>query len=371
MCRISIGLGFTAILSACSSTTFMKYEGEQARWPISQAALVETQGYEVPVISGWPSRPYEIVGFLEGSVTRGSGQFQGGDGYAAIGYLIGRGIRSATKADNPLAGIASEAKKQGADAVVVVRSSREFAGIWSHQSSYTTPTQIFGTATTIGSGPMATTTVSLHGGDSRTESWGSSEPRYTYSFTAIAIKYVEKFPEELFLVAGEKLRESGLISTFYSKYPNLVGREHLVGAVSAWIIAPKGEDWMQTLDTLAAKTQDAIKQESAESVTGTWFGYMTQTTVREDGVRSTFSDNVQITLTQSGEQVLGNGTLASGQSISLQANRNEGKLSGSLINTTYGLKSSFSCVVSDSQMTGDFSGEGTGRSFTGVFSLYR
>jgi hypothetical protein len=108
------------VLCACSSSDFHPYVGQQQKWPTSPGTFVDSQ-YDVPVYYGYLPRPYTVVGMMEET--------------------------SHGRHSNAIAAAAEEAKKLGADAVLVE----------SHGSS-SEPAAAFTSAsiTSIGSGATVT-----------------------------------------------------------------------------------------------------------------------------------------------------------------------------------------------------------------------
>ena len=113
---MAAGIAVTAgLLTSCATSNFTPYEGAQ-NWPVSQGALVDRK-YAVPVYYGAPPQRYIVVGSLEiGNATAGS----------------------------EVEAAADQAKKLGADAIIVL----------SHGSSYG-GTVSTGNATVYGAGNTA------------------------------------------------------------------------------------------------------------------------------------------------------------------------------------------------------------------------
>src|ERR1017187_7650360 len=199
---------FVLLCTGCASTSFSRYQGLQGTWPISQGSFVESPKHGADIIHGLPTRPYEVLGFVEGS------------GMERMNAFGGRSIWS----PDVLHSVAKKAKKQGADAVILLSSEREFAGFFNYQQSYTSPTYAFGTATTMG--PY--TTVNLQTTGANTTGWGYSTPMYERRFSAIAIRYIPAYPEPHFLVNGQQLTGAAVQEYFYTKHSELKGRELLV-----------------------------------------------------------------------------------------------------------------------------------------------
>jgi len=166
-------------------------------------------------------------------------------------------------------------------------------------------------------------------------------------------------------MTGEELREY-----FYTKNLDLKGRELLVTAVTPWVKWPQGA-LDGGLDSTASQVREAIKSESQDNMSGTWYGYITQTSQLANGSSTTGSAHIRVTFTQAQNRVVGNGNLESGETISLQGDIEGAKISGSIINIASGLQSTFSGTATGQQITGGFSGTGSGQTFNGVFTVYR
>jgi hypothetical protein len=287
-----------------------------------------------------------VLGFVEGS------------GMERRNVFGGRSIWS----PNVLHSIAKKAKQQGADAIVLLSSEREFAGFFNYQQSYTSPTYAFGTATTVG--PF--TSVNLQSSGAATTGWGYSTPMYERRFSAIAIRYIEKYPEPQFLVNGQQMTAEQLRAYYYDKNPDQKGRELLVDSVTPWIRWPQSGALDDGLESLAGQVREVMKIEGHDNMNGSWYGYVTQTTQPANGSSTTGSAHLRVTLTQTQDRIIGNGSLDSGEMISLQGDVEGTKISGSIINTTSGLQSTFTGTT-----TGEFSGAGSGQTFKGVFTAYR
>src|SRR5437773_7454574 len=94
------------LLTSCTTTNFTPYEGAQ-NWPVSQGTLVDRK-YAVPVYYGPPPQPYTVMGSLEiGNATAGTE------------------VRAA----------AIQAKKLGADAIIVLKHGSSQVGTYSTASA--------------------------------------------------------------------------------------------------------------------------------------------------------------------------------------------------------------------------------------------
>ena len=114
--KIFLILITAGLLTSCATSNFTPYEGAQ-NWPVSRGALVDRK-YAVPVYYGPPPQPYIVMGSLDiGNTTAGS----------------------------EVEAAANEAKKLGADAIIVLRHGSSYVGTYST-----------GSATAYGAGNTAT-----------------------------------------------------------------------------------------------------------------------------------------------------------------------------------------------------------------------
>lgn len=112
---ITVGL-----LTSCATSKFTPYEGAQ-NWPVSQGALVDRK-YAVPVYYGPPPQPYVVMGSL-------------GIGNATAGSEVGAA--------------ANEAKRLGADAIIVIHSGSSYAGTYTTGSATAYGSTAYGTSMSI------------------------------------------------------------------------------------------------------------------------------------------------------------------------------------------------------------------------------
>ena len=101
-------------------------------------------------------------------------------------------------------------------------------------STFTPPTYSFGNATTMGN----VTSVNLQSCEATTTSWGYTTPIYERNCRAIAIRYIEKYPETHFLINGHQMTAEQLREYYYANHPDQKGRELLVNSVTFWITRP-------------------------------------------------------------------------------------------------------------------------------------
>jgi hypothetical protein len=89
------------LLSGCAIAEFHPYAGQQQNWPTSPGAFVDSQ-YVVPTFYGYPSRPYNVIGYLD----------------ATTAPIRRFGVVSFA---------ARRAKELGADAIIVLGKGTEYA----------------------------------------------------------------------------------------------------------------------------------------------------------------------------------------------------------------------------------------------------
>lgn len=347
--RFFLVLGF--LFTGCASTSFSRFQGQQVAWPVSQSSFVESKTHGIDIIHGLPTKPYEVLGFVQGS------------GLERMNAFGGRSVFS----PDVLGAVAEVAKQNGADAIVLLSSEREFAGFFNYQQNQISPSYAFGTATTMGS----ITSMNLQSSGATATSWGYSTPMYQRHFSAIAIRYIEKYPEPHFLVDNQQMTADQLRTYYYEKNPDQKGRELLVGSATPWIKWPQSGALDDGLESLASQVREAIKAESQNGFNGMWYGYLTQTSQLANGSFVTGSAHLRVTLNQAQTRIVGNGNLDSGETISLQGDIEGAKISGSVINTTSGTQSAFAGTATTQQITGDFSGAAPNQTFRGVFTIYR
>ncbi len=103
------GLLGLLLLTGCASN-FTPYEGAQQNWPVSQGGLVNRK-YSIPIYHGPPPQPYIVMGTLS---------------------------------NDDLQDAARAARKLGADAIIVLNTSREYAGSSSSESATVIGNMVFG-----------------------------------------------------------------------------------------------------------------------------------------------------------------------------------------------------------------------------------
>lgn len=92
------------LLTGCAISDFKPYSGAQQDWPTAPGGFIESK-YAVPTYYGPPSRPYEVLGYLD--VTTAPIRRRGVVRYAA-----------------------SRAKELGGDAIVVLHEGAEYRGTY-------------------------------------------------------------------------------------------------------------------------------------------------------------------------------------------------------------------------------------------------
>src|SRR2546430_17565538 len=102
MKRLILLLGAAALLWGCETTEFLAYSGAQQNWPTAPGAMVR-QNLAVPVYYGLPPRPYTVLG----EIATPKGQTW------AWSDVQSEAMEQA----------AVEAKKRGADAIIVISAT--------------------------------------------------------------------------------------------------------------------------------------------------------------------------------------------------------------------------------------------------------
>lgn len=101
---IQIVIAFVALsLSGCSFIQFYPYEGVQKKWPTSEGSFADTGG-KVPVYIGFPPRPYTLLGMVNSNFAADAPQWAKRNQWC------------------------HQAKKFGADAVVILTQEQAYAG---------------------------------------------------------------------------------------------------------------------------------------------------------------------------------------------------------------------------------------------------
>ena len=141
------------LLSGCASAHFIQYSGAQQDWPTAPGGFVETK-YEVPAYFGPPSKPYEVLGYLD----------------ARTAPVRRRGV---------VRYAAARAKQLGGDAIIVLHEGSEYVGTYNSGSAYTS-----GSVSGYSSGN------SFYGTGNATTSYsGTSTPMFAGRASVIIIKF--------------------------------------------------------------------------------------------------------------------------------------------------------------------------------------
>jgi hypothetical protein len=111
------------LLPGCAATEFTPYQGAQEDWRTAPGTFVDSK-YSLPVYYGPPPRPYKILGYLSTGNTRTKGQ--------------------------NLAAATSAAHKAGGDAIIVMQTGSEVAGVYSTGNAFATSQPGYSTATGYG-----------------------------------------------------------------------------------------------------------------------------------------------------------------------------------------------------------------------------
>jgi hypothetical protein len=128
MKRLFLILGAAALLWGCETTEFLAYSGAQQNWPTAAGAMVDTK-LAVPVYYGLPPRPYRVLG----EIATSKGQTW------AWSDVQSEAMEQA----------ADEAKKRGADAIVVVSRDASVTGYYSTGSATVVGNTAFGSGVTM------------------------------------------------------------------------------------------------------------------------------------------------------------------------------------------------------------------------------
>jgi hypothetical protein len=116
-----------APLVACTHTEFIAYSGAQQKWPTAPGAMVR-QNLAVPVYYGLPPRPYTVLG----EIATSQGQTW------AWSDVQSEAMEQA----------AVEAKKRGADAIIVISRDASVTGYYSTGSATVVGNTAFGSGVT-------------------------------------------------------------------------------------------------------------------------------------------------------------------------------------------------------------------------------
>ncbi len=144
---------FVLMLSGCAIADFRPYSGAQQNWPTAPGAFMETNN-AVPTYFGPPSRPYEVLGYLD----------------ATTAPIRRRGV---------VRFAASRAKQSGGDAIIVLQEGSQYVGTYSSGSAYTS-----------GSANGYTSGNTFYGRGTATTSYsGNSFPMFAGRASVIVIKF--------------------------------------------------------------------------------------------------------------------------------------------------------------------------------------
>jgi hypothetical protein len=118
----------SAALVACANTEFIPYSGAQQKWPTAPGAMVSAK-LAVPVYYGLPPRPYRVLG----EIATSQGQM-----------WAWSDVQS-----EAMEGAAVEAKKRGADAIIVIRRDASVSGYYSTGSATVVGNTAIGSGVTM------------------------------------------------------------------------------------------------------------------------------------------------------------------------------------------------------------------------------
>ena len=160
-------------LSGCSFIQFYPYQGVQKNWPINDGAFADNAG-SVPVFIGFPPRPYYLVG------------------------MVTTNFASDASAWAKRMQWCHQAKKNGADAVVILQQDQVFSGMigggsGSSSSFVNSNSAVNATSTILPGFPSTINTTGTINSNLTGESYGSytswSAPTYREHTTAWLIKW--------------------------------------------------------------------------------------------------------------------------------------------------------------------------------------
>jgi hypothetical protein len=118
----------TALLCGCANTEFIAYSGAQQKWPTAPGAMVSAK-LAVPVYYGLPPRPYTVLG--------------------EIATSKGQTWAWSDVQSEAMAQAADEAKKRGADAIIVIRRDASVSGYYSTGSATVVGNTAIGSGVTM------------------------------------------------------------------------------------------------------------------------------------------------------------------------------------------------------------------------------
>src|SRR5439155_9992982 len=128
MKRLILLLGAAALLWGCETTEFLAYSGAQQNWPTAPGAMVR-QNLAVPVYYGLPPRPYTVLG----EIATSKGQTW------AWSDVQSEAMEQA----------AVEAKRRGADAIIVISRDASVTGYYSTGSATVVGNTAIGSGVTM------------------------------------------------------------------------------------------------------------------------------------------------------------------------------------------------------------------------------
>lgn len=117
-----------ALLAGCETTEFLAYSGAQQNWPTAPGAMVAAN-LAVPVYYGLPSRPYRVLG--------------------EIATSKGQTWAWSDVQSEAMTQAADEAKKRGADAIIVISRDASVTGYYSTGSATVVGNTAFGSGVTM------------------------------------------------------------------------------------------------------------------------------------------------------------------------------------------------------------------------------
>ena len=165
-----------------------------------------------------------------------------------------------------------------------------------------------------------------------------------------------------------RLHTEHIIKRFFAQNPQLESRRALIAAVAPWAAAEGNSD---SYGILERSKQILSSLPIGEGLSGRWYGTVAQTSTISNGEVVAFNEFVRLDLEQQGEQIRGKGILGTGEIIEFTGDASEGQMNGIVANTTSGINARLTGLAAPNQITGSFTGSGTGVTMEGTFTLLR
>ena len=169
-------------------------------------------------------------------------------------------------------------------------------------------------------------------------------------------------------VATRRQETEIIIQHFFSQNPYLQNRRLLVAAVAPWAASGGPQDGRAILQT----TKEIIDSlPHGQGLNGKWYGTFAQTSITPQGEVFAFSQFVRLDLQQSGDSLRGQGILGTGEVIDLFGEVRQRSITAMVANTTSAINVTLTATAAPTQITGSFTGSGTGVRMEGTFTLLR